>query len=350
MEFKARHKSMKASGEQLAIAGEQLKIINQPAGLPSFDSKFESIGIGPLTTSKIEIFQVNVGKMCNQVCKHCHVDAGPDRREIMNRATMELCLSALTSTEIQTVDITGGAPEMNPDFKWFVSEVRKINRHIMVRSNLTILTANRFEDYAEFMAENKVEIISSLPFYKSSLTDKQRGEGVFEKSVAAIKMLNGLGYGKENTGLIFNLVYNPVGAFLPGLQTELEKEYKRERFKNFGLVFNNLYTITNMPISRFLDYLIASGNYEDYMEKLINSFNPGAAKNVMCKFTLSVGWDGQLYDCDFNQMLELNLNHGAPKHIKDFNISLLENRRIITGQHCYGCTAGAGSSCGGATA
>jgi len=350
MELKVRHKSMKAFGEKLASANEQLTIINQPAGLSSFESKYESIGVGPLTTGKIEIFQVNVGKMCNQVCKHCHVDAGPDRKEIMTKDTMELCLSALASTDIPTVDITGGAPEMNPDFKWFVSEIRKLNRHVMVRSNLTILTANSFETFAEFMAKNKVEIISSLPFYKSSLTDKQRGDGVFEKSIAAIKTLNSLGYAKENTGLIFNLVYNPVGAFLPGLQIELEKEYKRELLKNFGVVFNSLYTITNMPISRFLDYLIASENYDMYMEKLVNSFNPGAAQNVMCKFTLSVGWDGQLYDCDFNQMLELNLNHGAPKHIKDFNVSSLENRKIITGQHCYGCTAGAGSSCGGATA
>jgi radical SAM/Cys-rich protein len=349
MELKIRHKSMKAFGERLASADEQLKIINQPAAQPAFEHKFESIGIGPLKAGKIEIFQVNVGKMCNQVCKHCHVDAGPDRKEIMTRETMELCLSALALSDIQTVDITGGAPEMNPDFKWFVSKIREMGKHVMVRSNLTILVSNGFEDYAQFMADNKVEIISSLPYYKSSLTDKQRGEGVFQKSVKAIKLLNELGYGKENTGLIFNLVYNPVGSFLPGSQVELEKDYKRELLKNHGLVFNYLYTITNMPISRFLDYLIASGNYESYMEKLINSFNANAAKNVMCIFTLSVGWDGQLYDCDFNQMLELNLNHGGPKHIKDFNVSLLENRKIITGQHCYGCTAGAGSSCGGAT-
>jgi radical SAM/Cys-rich protein len=350
MELKIRNKSMMASGEKLANAEEQLKIINQSSGIPSFDTKLESSGNGHLTSGKIEIFQVNIGKMCNQVCKHCHVDAGPDRREIMTKETMELCLSALASAEMLTVDITGGAPEMNPYFKWFVSEISKMGKHIMVRSNLTILAANGFEDYPEFMAENKVEIISSLPFYKSSLTDKQRGEGVFEKSVAAIKILNNLGYGKENSGLKFNLVYNPAGAFLPGSQSELEKEYKRELLKNYGLVFNNLYTITNMPISRFLDYLISSGNYEAYMEKLSISFNTVAAQNVMCKFTLSVGWDGKLYDCDFNQMLELNLNHGAPSHIKNFNISLLENRRIITGQHCYGCTAGAGSSCGGATA
>ncbi len=350
MEVKTRHKSMKAFGEKLANANEQLKIINDPLGLPLFDNKFEAIGSGPLKAGKIEIFQVNVGKMCNQVCKHCHVDAGPDRKEIMTEETMKLCLKVLAYASIQTVDITGGAPEMNPNFKWFVSEIRKLGKHIMVRSNLTILGENGFRDYPEFMAENKVEIISSLPYYKSTMTNKQRGEGVFEKSIAAIKKLNELQYGKENSGLILNLVYNPVGAFLPASQIELEKEYKRELFNRHGLVFNNLYTITNMPISRFLDYLIESENYESYMEKLVNSFNPSAAMNVMCKNTLSVGWDGQLYDCDFNQMLELNLNHGAPKHIKDFNISMLEDRRIVTGQHCYGCTAGAGSSCSGATA
>jgi len=348
--LKARNKSMKAFGDNIANANEQLKIINQPNELPFFDNKFEEIGEGPLTATEIEIFQVNLGKMCNQVCKHCHVDAGPDRKEIMIKETMELCLKALSETKIQMLDLTGGAPELNPNFNWFVDEIKKLNRHVLVRSNLTILEANGFEDYAEFMANNNVEIISSLPYYKATLTDKQRGEGVFAKSISAIKKLNDLGYGKEGTGLIFNLVYNPVGAFLPPLQEGLEKDYKRELYKNYGLVFNNLYTITNMPINRYLDYLIVSGNFDSYMEKLVNSFNPTAAKNVMCKYTLSVGWNGYLYDCDFNQMLEMRVNHGAPTHVKDFSESTLVGRRIVTGQHCYGCTAGAGSSCGGATA
>ena len=288
--------------------------------------------------------------MCNQVCKHCHVDAGPDRKEIMTKETMQYCLDVLQKTAIAKVDLTGGAPEMNPNFKWFVDEIKKLDRHVMVRSNLTILQANGFEDYADFMAKHNVEIISSLPYYKASFTDKQRGDGVFDKSIAAIKKLNERGYGKDNTALTLDLVYNPVGAFLPPSQHQLEQDYKRELLRNFGIVFNNLYTITNMPISRFLDYLIESGNYESYMQKLIDSFNPSAALNVMCKFTLSVGWDGALFDCDFNQMLEMNLNHGAPNHIRDFDLAKLEQRRIITGQHCYGCTAGAGSSCGGATA
>jgi len=341
---------MKAFGETLADSREQLKIINKNNGFPAFDEKYKLTGEEYLKTREIEIFQVNLGKMCNQVCKHCHVDAGPDRKEIMTKETMQLCLEALASSNIPTVDLTGGAPELNPNFKWFVDEIKKLNKHVMVRSNLTILEANGFSDYAEFMANHKVEIISSLPYYKASFTDKQRGEGVFEKSIEAIKKLNSLGYSKEGTGLIFNLVYNPVGAFLPAPQESLEREYKKELEKNFGVTFNNLYTITNMPISRYLDYLLVSGNYESYMEKLINAFNPTAAVNVMCKFTLSISWDGYLYDCDFNQMLDLNLNHGAPRHIKDFNEEKLINRRIITGQHCFGCTAGAGSSCGGATA
>lgn len=348
--MKARYKSMKASGEELALADTQLKILNDHKSFPDFDSLYRTTGEKLLTARQIEILQVNIGKMCNQVCKHCHVDAGPDRKEIMTKETMKVCVDILRLNNIPIVDITGGAPELNPDFKWFIHEISNLNKHIIVRSNLTILSANGFEDYAEFIAGNKIEIISSLPFYKAGFTDKQRGEGVFDKSIIVIKKLNSLGYGKDNSDLKLNLVYNPVGAYLPASQESLEKEYKKELWNNYQVVFNNLYTITNMPISRFLDYLIASGNYEAYMEKLINAFNPAAALNVMCRNTLSVGWDGYLYDCDFNQMLELRLNHGAPNHIKDFDLNKIEFRRIVTGQHCFGCTAGAGSSCGGATA
>jgi radical SAM/Cys-rich protein len=348
--MESRHKSMKAFGETLASAPEQLKIINDKGKFPSFDDKYELAGEGPLRAAEIGTMQINLGKMCNQVCKHCHVDAGPDRKEIMTKETMEYCLNVLNKHNIPIVDLTGGAPEMNPNFKWFVTEVKKINRHVMVRSNLTILEANGYEEYPEFLAANNVEIVSSLPYYKKSFTDMQRGKGVFDASIKAIKKLNELGYGKENTALKLDLVYNPVGAFLPPLQGELEQDYKRELLNQFGIVFNSLYTITNMPISRFLDYLLQSGNYEKYMQKLVDSFNPVAASNVMCRSIISVGWDGQLYDCDFNQMLEMNMNHGAPDHIRDFNINSIMNRRIVTGQHCYGCTAGAGSSCGGATA
>ena len=345
--MEARHKSMKASGDLLAIANEQLKIINQPKNFPMFHEKYEETLGESLTTNEIEIFQINLGKMCNMVCKHCHVDAGPDRTEIMTKETLELCLQALMNSKIEKVDLTGGAPEMNPHFKWFVKEVKKLGKHIMVRSNLTILITNKFEDYAQFMAENEIEIISSLPYYKSNFTDKQRGSGTFDKSIEAMKKLNGLGYGQEGSGLILNLVYNPIGAFLPPQQEALENDYKKELLNKHGLVFNHLFTITNMPISRYLDYLIQSGNYDKYMTKLVTSYNPVAANNVMCKFTLSVSWDGYLYDCDFNQMLEMKVNHGAPTHIKDFDENKLQGRKVITGQHCYGCTAGAGSSCGG---
>lgn len=348
--MKVRHKSMKAFGELLANANEQLKIINQPGSLPDFQKKFEDIGTGKLRANTVGILQVNVGKMCNQVCKHCHVDAGPDRKEIMTRETMQYCLNAISASSIKTVDLTGGAPEMNPDFKWFVSEIKKLQRHVMVRSNLTILVTNGFEDIPEFLAKNNVEIVSSLPYYSASFTDKQRGDGVFDKSILAIQKLNALGYGKEGNDLKINLVYNPMGAFLPPKQEALERDYKRELWNKFGLVFNNLYTITNLPISRFLDYLIESGNYENYMNKLVSAFNPDAALNVMCRNMISVGWDGQIYDCDFNQMLEMPLLNGAPRNIKNFKYEMLNNREIATGHHCFGCTAGAGSSCGGAIA
>ncbi len=342
-------KSLKSLHHPLASTEEQLKIIDERLKLPAFDERFKETGESELRATGIEIFQVNVGKLCNQVCKHCHVDAGPDRREIMTRETFELCLDALARTTIPKVDITGGAPEMNPHFRWFVAEVKRLNRHVMVRSNLTILLANGYTDLPEFFAEHAVEVISSLPHYTPSVTDKQRGEEVFSRSIEAIKRLNAVGYGKEETGLVFNLVYNPVGAFLPPNQASLEKDYKRELFKHYGIVFNRLYTITNMPISRFLDYLLVSGNYEAYMTKLVSQFNPAAAKGVMCRNTISIGWDGYLYDCDFNQMLDLKVGYGAPVHIKEFDVEKLNTRKIVTRQHCYGCTAGAGSSCGGAT-
>lgn len=344
-----RTKSMKAYGEKLASPIEQLNILEELHNLPNFDERYKLTGENHLRAGKVEILQINLGKMCNQVCKHCHVDAGPDRKEIMTRETMELCLEVLRRTEIATIDLTGGAPELNPNFKWFVAEIKKLNKHILVRSNLTILRANGFEDFAGFMAENDVEIISSLPYYKANYTNRQRGEGVFEQSIEAIKRLNELGYGKQDSGLVLNLVYNPVGAFLPPEQQSLEEDYKRELLKNFGVSFNHLFTITNMPISRYLDYLLASGNFEAYMNKLTEVFNPAAAYGVMCKFTLSVGWDGYLYDCDFNQMLELKVCRSAPIHISEYDEKRLEGRKIVTGIHCFGCTAGSGSSCGGAT-
>lgn len=334
----------------LSDASAQVEILENKLNLMPFAERFKETGEEELVATGIEIFQVNVGKLCNQACKHCHVDAGPDRREIMSQETMRLCLDALAKTAIPKVDITGGAPEMNPNFRWFVKEVKALGRHVMTRSNLTILLANGFEDLPEFFAEHQVEVISSLPHYSPSLTDKQRGEDVFSRSIEAIKRLNALGYGKEGSGLIFNLVHNPVGAFLPPNQSALEKDYKRELSKRYEIAFNRLYAITNLPVGRFLEYLLASGNYEAYMTKLVSQFNPVAAKGVMCRNTISIGWDGYLYDCDFNQMLELKVGYGAPTHIKDFDWEKLNRRKIVTRQHCYGCAAGAGLSCGGAIA
>jgi radical SAM/Cys-rich protein len=287
--------------------------------------------------------------MCNQVCKHCHVDAGPDRNEIMTRQTMQQCLDVLARTSIKTVDITGGAPEMNPDFRWFVEEIKRLGKHVIVRCNLTIILANRkYHDLPSFYKKHAVELVSSLPFYTAERTDRQRGNGVFADSITALRLLNETGYGKEGAGLTLNLVYNPAGAFLPPGQAALEREYKNELLKHFGIHFNSLFVITNMPISRYLDYLLQSGNYEKYMEKLVAAFNPSAAGGVMCRNTISVGWDGNLYDCDFNQMLDLKVSCTNSTHISGFNVDTFNKREIVVGQHCYGCTAGAGSSCGGA--
>ncbi len=265
----------------------------------------------------------------------------------MTRETAELCVQALAKTDIPTVDLTGGAPELNPNFRWLVQQARALGRHVMDRCNLTVLLLPSQSDLARFLVEHQVEVIASLPYYRPSQTDAQRGDGVFEKSIQALKHLNQLGYGAEGSGLALNLVYNPVGAFLPPKQEAIEAQFRRELARRYGICFNHLYTITNMPISRFLEFLIESGNYEDYMERLANAFNPGAAAGVMCRNTLSVGWEGTLYDCDFNQMLDLPLEHGAPRHIRDFHPADLHTRQIVTGNHCYGCTAGSGSSCGG---
>lgn len=317
--------------------------------LKPFDAAISDNRLYPLTATGINTLQVNVGRLCNQACRHCHVEAGPSRTEVMTRDTMELCLDILKNTDIPIVDITGGAPEMNPNFRWFVGECVMLGRHVMIRSNVTILTEPGYESMPEFFAENHVEVIASLPYYLEQNTDSQRGEGVFQKSITALKRLNALGYGIEGSGLTLNLVFNPGGAFLPPSQKALEADYKREMWKRYGVSFNNLFTITNLPVGRFLAYLNSSGNFEMYMNRLVSSFNPSAAANAMCRNILSVGWDGTLYDCDFNQMLGMAVNHGAPSHLKDFDLAKLEKRQIVTGFHCYGCTAGAGSSCGGAT-
>jgi radical SAM/Cys-rich protein len=342
-------KSLKARGSVLSSAAEQVRRLQSAGDFPPFEETMARADLHPLRATGIKVFQINVGKLCNQTCRHCHVDAGPDRTEVMSRETAELCMAALARTDIPTVDITGGAPELNPSFRYLVMESKRLGRHVMDRCNLSILLLPAQADLAAFLARHGVEIVASLPSVAASQTDAQRGPGVFGKSIEALKLLNSLGYGKDGSGLVLNLITNPVGAFLPPAQRSQESQFRRRLDREHGVVFNSLYTITNMPISRYLEFLLESGNYEAYMQRLVEAFNPAAAAGVMCRFTLSVGWDGRLYDCDFNQMLDLPIGYGAPAHIRDLDADALHARRIATGNHCYGCTAGAGSSCGGAT-
>ena len=344
------NKSLSYRRNPLAPASYQLEILERRSAFPPFQGKLAELGMDPFLPAALEVFQVNVGKMCNQTCSHCHVDAGPDRKEIMSRETMEQCLEVLQHLGVSTVDITGGAPEMNPEFRWFVRELKALGKHIIVRCNLTILVANKiFSDLPQFYRDHQVEIACSLPFYTADRTDRQRGEGVFTDSIKALQALNAVGYGRPDSSLALNLVYNPSGAFLPADQEQMERDFKGELKKHYGIDFNHLFCITNMPISRYLEYLINSGNYEKYMDRLVNAFNPSAARNVMCRNTISVGWDGYLYDCDFNQMLEMKV--AAPvQHIRDFDATALSKRAIRVNQHCYGCTAGSGSSCAGSIA
>jgi|TARA_B110000908_G_scaffold25504_1_gene29402 radical SAM/Cys-rich protein len=345
-------KSLKKQKNELANAKKQLELLSggvfESGELPMFSARLATLNQFPLKPKTLEILQINVGYMCNQVCAHCHVDAGPDRKEIMTRETMQQCLDVIKKTGAHTLDLTGGAPEMNPDFRWFVEEATKIGvKDFIVRSNLTIITANKkYYDLPEFFKKHHIHVISSMPHWTKGKTDKQRGDGVFNASIKALKMLNDVGYGMPGSELKLDLVYNPSGAFLPGDQGALEYDFKKVLLSDFDIQFHKLFSITNLPISRFLDYLIASDNYDDYMYNLVEAFNPAAVENVMCTDTLSVSWDGWLYDCDFNQMLKLKVNSSV-QHISNFNKETLENRNICISQHCYGCTAGAGSSCQG---
>ena len=313
-----------------------------------------SLNLSPTT---INTLQVNITKLCNQACLHCHVDASPKRKEQMDLDTINRCLEILNdNNEITNLDLTGGAPELNPHFDYFVQEAKKLNKHIMVRHNLTVtfdgnpVTGESKEYLPSFFAENKLEVISSLPYYQEYFTDKQRGKGVFEKSIDSIRILNMVGYGTDNPDLQLNLVYNPVGAFLPAGQASLENDFKYELKDKYDITFNKLFTITNMPINRFKQQLKNLNAYNDYMNKLINSFNPDAANGIMCKNIISVSYDGKLYDCDFNQMLDMNISiKNKDLSIHDFDFKTLVNRKIRFGSHCFGCTAGNGSSCGGNT-
>ncbi|MDH3528809.1 MAG: arsenosugar biosynthesis radical SAM protein ArsS [Acidobacteriota bacterium] len=328
----------------------QIRPRNGKPALPlseiSFQDRLAESGLR-LRAAKVEILQVNVGKLCNQACKHCHVDASPTRTEIISRETIDHCLDALRKHKIPTLDITGGAPELVPDFRYLVSEGRNAGARAMVRHNLTVMFEEGNEDLPEFFAANDVEVISSLPYFQARQTDAQRGNGVFEKSIEALRRLNSVGYGTDGSGLVLDLVYNPVGAYLPPEQKSIEADFKRELAARHNVVFNNLYTITNMPIARYLDWLRSSKNEDAYMQKLINAFNPATVEGLMCRNTLSVEWRGNLFDCDFNQMLEIGVAKNVGQKIEQFEPSQFEGRQIMTNSHCFGCTAGAGSSCGG---
>lgn len=343
----ARLLSLAARQAPLASIDEQRATLRRLTLARDFDEAAASAGRWPLRATALTTLQINVGKLCNQTCRHCHVDAGPDRREVMSRETMTFCLDVLDRTAIPNVDITGGAPELNPHFRWLVEEVSRRGRHVMDRCNLTVLATPGQDDLPEFFARHHVDVIASLPHYRAPNTDAQRGEGVFEKSIGALRRLNEVGYGDGRSGLRLVLVTNPVGAFLPAAQRSLESEWKRELRRLHGVQFDALYCITNMPISRYLEWLRDSQNLERYMARLVEAFNPATLDGVMCRTMISVGWDGQLYDCDFNQMLELAVDSGAPRHVRDFDLAALRERAIIVGRHCFGCTAGAGSSCGG---
>jgi radical SAM/Cys-rich protein len=349
-----RVQGLQARGSPLASPAEQLRVLDAlPLACGDFDAALAACGWYGLRPAPLEIFQINLGRLCNMACRHCHVDAGPDRvAENMDRETVDLCLAALDRTSAHTVDITGGAPELNPHFRYLVEQSVARGKHVIDRCNLTVLLLRRFADLPAWFAERGVEVVCSLPHCRKRNTDSQRGNGTFEKSLEALRRLNAAGYGRGGPGRRLTLVTNPVGAFLAGPQAALEREWKISLAREHGVSFDRLIALNNMPISRFLEWLQESGNLQSYMERLTNSFNPAAVAGLMCRNTLSISWDGTLSDCDFNQMLDIPVatTDGRRPHVRDFDPVALAARRIQTRRHCFGCTAGAGSSCGGATA
>jgi len=313
----------------------------------NFEKQIAEVGSEGLHSLKVKTLQVNLGRQCNQKCNHCHLEASPQRKETMEWPTMELILEAARSLRCQLVDLTGGAPELNPSFRRFIAALRQEGLSVQVRTNLTVLLEPDMNTLPEFLRDHRVQLVASMPCYLEENVSAQRGKGVYEKSIQAIKRLNGLGYGHESS-LSLNLVYNPGGPFLPPSQPALEEDYRRELNKRFGIRFTRLLTITNMPLGRFRKELNRQNQEENYLELLRKSFNPLTLQGLMCRHQITVGWDGTLYDCDFNAALGLAVNHGAPDHIRFFNAEDLWTRRIVTGEHCFGCTAGSGSSCGGA--
>jgi len=318
----------------------------------AFDARLEASGWPQLQPARLEIFQMNLGKRCNMACRHCHVSAGPNRTEVMQRSVIDACLRALDTTGAHTVDLTGGAPELNPDFRHLVRECVDRGKHVIDRCNLTVLFTQGQEDTPAWLAEHGVEVVASLPHHRKFNTDRQRGAGTFDRSIEGLRRLNEAGYGKGDPDRVLTLMTNPAGAFLAGSQASMEGEWRVSLHRDHGVSFDRLIALNNMPISRFREWLVTSGNLEPYMQRLEDAFNPATVAALMCRNTLSVGWDGRLYDCDFNQMLDMDAEDrsGRPLHITDLDIEAWENRPIRTDSHCYGCTAGAGSSCGGATA
>jgi radical SAM/Cys-rich protein len=340
--------SLQSRRHGLATAAHQLALLEADGLPPRFVDVLRDHSLPTLAAGKVEVLQVNVGKLCNMTCRHCHVDAGPDRREVMSRKTLDACLRVLERSTIGTLDLTGGAPEMNPHFRHAVETATRVGRHVIDRCNLTILTLPRYADLPAYLAAHRVEVVASLPCYLEENVDRQRGDTAYARSIEAIQTLNALGYGKPETGLTLTLVYNPVGPSLPPDQKKLEAAYRDQLRSRFRIEFTRLFTITNMPISRFLEDLLAAGRYDEYMAKLVSAFNPAAVDGLMCRNTLSVSWDGRLYDCDFNQMLDLPLSSGLPQTIFDLDVDSLAGRPIATARHCFGCTAGTGSGCQGA--
>lgn len=347
-------RSLVARRLPLAPPEAQLEVLSQAkiGGAPAdFDAELSKSGWPVLERADLEIFQINVGKLCNMTCRHCHVDSGPDRTDaIMSRETIDACLDALDRTGAHTVDLTGGAPELNPGFRYLVEEAKKRGRHVIDRCNLTILLTRKMRDLPEWLAEHEVEIVCSLPHYAARNTDAQRGDGTFEKSLEALRRLNEVGYGQGDPKRVLTLMSNPAGAYLAPNQAHIEKEWKRALDKKYGITFDRLFALNNMPISRFLEWLLERGQFEQYMERLANAFNPGTISGLMCRNTISISWDGWVYDCDFNQMLDMTLEpDGERLHIRDFDVEAFRRERIKTAAHCFGCTAGSGSSCSGAT-
>ena len=345
-------KSLLSRRVPLAVPSTQFAALEAAAPAADFDAAVADAGFADgLRATGLDIFQINLGKLCNMTCRHCHVDSGPDRvDENMDRETVDTCIAAIERSGAHTVDLTGGAPELNPHFRYLVDACVEMGKHVIDRCNLTILLVPKLRDLPEWFAERGVEVVCSLPHYRARNTDRQRGDGTYEKSIRALKRLNDAGYGQGDPKRVLTLMSNPAGAFLAGDQSLMEAEWKANLLRNHGVRFDRLFCLNNMPMSRFLEWLLESGNLERYMQRLLEAFNPGAVGGLMCRNTLSVGWDGKLYDCDFNQQLEMALTHdGAPTHVRDFDLDRWMKRRILTERHCFGCTAGSGSSCGGAT-